>query len=130
VIADGNTAYVTLHSGSVCGGSTNELNVVDITDLMHLTLIRTYSMTSPKGLAKDGDLLFVCDGESGVKVLDAADSKHIVLKHTIDVKDSYDVIARGGLLIVVAKDGIYQFDYSDLDNIRSLSSFKVPHKET
>lgn len=130
VIADGNTAYVTLHSGSSCGGSANELNTVDITDLMHPTLIRTYPMTSPKGLAKDGDLLFVCDGESGVKVLDAKDAKHVELKQTIDVKDAYDVIALGGLLIVVAKDGIYQFDYADLNNIRALSSFKVPHKET
>jgi hypothetical protein len=130
VIADDNTAYVTLHSGSSCGGSANELNVVDITDLMQPALIKTYPMTSPKGLAKDGDLLFVCDGESGVKVLDAADAKDIKLKKAIDVKDSYDVIAHGGLLIVVAKDGIYQFDYSDLDNIHALSSFKVPHKES
>lgn len=130
VIADGNTAYVTLHSGSSCGGSANELNAVDISDLMNPSLIKTYSMTSPKGLSKDGDLLFVCDGESGVKVLDAADAEDIVLKQTIDVKDSYDAIATGGLLIVVAKDGIYQFDYSDMDDIRALSSFKVPHKES
>jgi hypothetical protein len=130
VIADGNTAYVTLHSGSSCGGSKNELNTVDISDLMNPVLIRTFPMTSPKGLAKDGDLLFVCDGESGVKVLDAADAKHVELKHAIDVKDSYDVIAQAGLLIVVAKDGIYQFDYSDVNNIHALSTFKVPHKES
>lgn len=126
VIADGNTAYVTLHSGTSCGGDANELNVIDITDLQNPKLINRYNLNGPQGLCKDGDLLFVCDGAGGVKVFDAADGAAIDLKETITVKDPYDVIAHDNLLIVVAKDGIYQYDYSALNNIRQLSTFKVP----
>lgn len=125
VVADGNTAYVTLHAGTSCGGDANELNVIDISDLMQPKLIRSYAMTGPQGLCKDGDLLFVCDGDE-VKVFDATDAAAIVLKHTIPVKNTYDVIAHGGLLIVVAKDGIYQYDYTAISNIHQLSEFKVP----
>jgi hypothetical protein len=129
VIADGNTAYVTLHTGSVCGGALNELNTVNIADLKNPMLIKSYPMTSPKGLSKDGDLLFVCDGDSGVKLFDASDPAEIALKTTIEIKDSYDVIARNGLLIVVADDGLYQYDYSDIENIAQLGVIAAPHKK-
>ena len=129
VIADGNTAYVTLHTGSVCGNELNELNAVNIADLKNPMLIKSYPMTSPKGLSKDGDLLFVCDGDSGVKLFDASNPAEIVLKTTINIRDSYDVIARNGLLIVVTDDGLYQYDYSDIDHIVRLGVIAAPHKK-
>jgi hypothetical protein len=72
VITDGEYAFVTLHSGSFCGGEANELHVVDVKDLMNPHLTSTYQLTSPTGLSKDGNLLFVCDASSGVRIYDAA----------------------------------------------------------
>jgi hypothetical protein len=111
VITDGDYAYVTLHSGSMCGGGFNELNVLNVKDLKSPTLVKTYTMSKPMGLSKDGDLLFVCDGP-GVKVYRANNSGHLQYLKTIITSKAYDVIASNKHLLVTAEEGIYQYDYS------------------
>jgi len=111
VITDGDYAYVTLHSGSMCGGAANELNVLNVKDLKNPTLVKTYSMSKPMGLSKDGDLLFVCDGP-GVKVYKAGNPGQLQFVKTIIASKAYDVIAYNKHLLVTAEEGIYQFDYS------------------
>jgi hypothetical protein len=111
VITDGDYAYVTLHSGSMCGGASNELNVLNVKDLKSPVLVKTYTMSKPMGLSKDGDLLFVCDGP-GVKVFKAGDPGQLQYLKTINASKAYDVIASNKHLLVTADEGIYQFDYS------------------
>jgi hypothetical protein len=121
VIADDNKAYVTLRSGNTCAGFSNQLDVLDITDVTNPFLIKTYSMTNPFGLGKEGNTLFICDGKDGVKVYDATNSSDVKLIKKIDGMETYDVIAWNNRALVVAKDGLYQFDYSNLNNIHLLS---------
>jgi len=125
VVTDGNYAYVTLHAGTSCGGAANELNVIDIKDLMNPVLVKAYGLTSPTGLCKDGNLLFVCDDNSGVRLFDASTAGNLKQLNQIDVKDSYDIIAGNHHAMVVAKDGLYQYDYSDVKNIRKLSFYST-----
>lgn len=117
VIADGNYAYVTLHDGTECGNAVNQLDVVNVTDLSSTLLLRSYPMTHPQGLAKAGNLLFVCDGKSGLKMYDAAFPGGIIIKKQITGIEAYDAIAWNNNLIVVAKGGLYQYDYSNPDNL-------------
>ena len=124
VIADGGYAYVTLHAGSSCGGSANELDVLNAQDLTNATLLKTYPMTKPSGLAKDGTLLFVCDG-SVVKVFDASDPSNLRLLASLAADNPNDVIAYNPLLLVVTPGGLYQFDYSDPNNISKLSFLPI-----
>jgi hypothetical protein len=121
VIADDTRAYVTLRSGNTCGGFSNQLDVLDITDVTKPSLIKTYSMTNPFGLGKEGNTLFICDGKDGVKVYDAYNSNDIKLINKIEGMEPYDVIAWNKIALIVAKDGLYQYDYSDVNNIRLLS---------
>jgi hypothetical protein len=121
VVADDQYAWVTLRSGTVCQGFTNQLEVVKISNLQSPSLLKTYSMTSPHGLSKDDQLLFICDGKDGLKIYNAADANNIQLIKHISGIETYDVIAWSGLALVVAKDGLYQFDYKDLTNIRLIS---------
>lgn len=124
VITDGHYAYVTLHAGSYCGGSANELNVIDVNDLQHPQLVKTYPLIKPTGLCKDGDLLFICDGTE-VKLYNAAQPAALELLQQIKSKDPYDVIAGDKIAMVVCNDGLYQYDYSDINNIRQLSFFAI-----
>lgn len=122
VVADGSYAYVTLHAGEACGGDQNELNVIDIKDLQNSQLVKTYPLTKPTGLCKDGNLLFVCDG-TNVKIFDATDPAGLVQKQTISSNEPYDVIATNNTAMVVTNEGLFQYDYSNLNNIRQLSFF-------
>ena len=125
VIADDDFAYVTLRNGSMCTGFLNELNVVDISNIMAPTLQKKYDLFNPHGLSKDGNLLFVCDGIDGIKVFDATDRQNLILKKQIANIDSYDVIAYNGLMIVTAADGLYQFNYTNANNIIQISKIAI-----
>jgi hypothetical protein len=117
VVADDNYAYVTLKAGTTCGPTENELQIVDIKDVTAPSLLMKYSMSGPSGLSKDGNTLFVCDGKEGLKVYNAADYSKLVLIKQINNIEPVDVIAWNGNALVMTKDGLYQYDYSNLNNI-------------
>lgn len=127
VIADGRHAYVTLRTGTNCFGTINQLVVLDIANLTQPILVQTYNLTNPHGLSKDGDLLFICDGAAGLKVFDASNVKIIKLLQTFAGLSAYDVIAHNGLAIVVANEGLYQYNYTNPQNVTLLS--KVSYKQ-
>lgn len=130
VVVEGNYAYVTLRSGSMCGGNTNQLDVVDVENKTAPVLKKTYPMTNPKGLGIDDGILFVCDGPDGLKVYDAADVNAIdqhMISHFKNIK-TYDVIPNNGLLFMVGDSGFYQYDYKNLSDIKLLSKILVTGK--
>jgi len=124
VVVDDTLAYITLRTGTTCGGVSNMLSVVNIKDIDNPKLVMTYPLTNPHGLGKDGDLLFICDGSAGLKIFDSSDPKTITSNLIKDYPDinAYDVIPVGGLLILIGDDGLYQYDYSDMMNISLVSS--------
>lgn len=117
VFVKDDVAYVTLRDGTPCQGATNQLDVIDVSDLMNPKLIKTYPMFNPHGLSVDDDNLYLCDGAEGLKVFGVSDLKRIDSHKEFEYPnmDSYDVIRMPNkeLLIVIAKDGLYQFDLSD-----------------
>lgn len=113
VIADNKYAYVTLRGGSVCGGSSNELDIINIENLLSAKLITSYPLSEPYGLSKDGNILLVCDGADGLKIYNTANLPAIQLVKKISGFNAYDVIAYNGIALLVAKDGLYAIDYSD-----------------
>ncbi len=122
VVADDRYAYVTLHSeDNMCGRTTNELQIVDISDLKDPYKIKSYDMYSPRGLGIDGNILFVCD--DGLKVYDASNVRKLKLKHHFDIV-AHDVIPADGNLFVIGSDGFYQYEY-DNDTISLLSQIEV-----
>lgn len=125
VVADDNYAYVTLRAGSFCGPAINSLEVIDIKNVSAPVLLKTYPMSNPKGLGKDNNLLFICDGTEGVKVYDAANVANLSLLKTISGMEANDVIAFNGVLLVSAKGGLYQYDYSNANAITYLSKITV-----
>jgi hypothetical protein len=127
VIVDDSLAYITLRTGTTCGGLSNLLTVVNIKNIDLPVPVMTYPLTNPYGLGKDGDLLFICDGSAGLKIYDASDPKTISSHLIINYSgiNAYDVIPVGDLLILIGEDGLYQYDYSDVMNITLVSSILV-----
>lgn len=113
VVADDNYAYVTLRSGNgQCQGFTNQLDVVNIADMNAPKLLKSYPLTNPHGLSKEGNQLFICVGTDGLKVFDATNAANIKLRQTIsNIGQTFDVIAQNGLLLVVSDKGIFQYRY-------------------
>ncbi|CAN5304069.1 hypothetical protein BH23BAC1_BH23BAC1_22610 [soil metagenome] len=129
VVVDGDLAYVTLRSGNQCDGFTNQLEVLDVSNARNPQLLKVYPMDNPHGLGIDRSTLFLCEGEFGLKVFDLKDHLKInenLLSHFKE-HDAYDVIPLGTSLLLIGKDGLYQYDYSNPKQIKLLSKISV-HK--
>ena len=125
VVVRDDLAYVTLRSGNDCQGFTNQLDVIDISDLSQPSLLKSYEMYNPHGLGLAGDLLFLCDGDEGLKVFDNEDHMDMqMIKHYGEIH-AYDVIPFGTKLFMIGDGGFYQYDYSDIDNIHLISTIPV-----
>lgn len=127
VVVDDTLAYVTLRSGTNCGGNVNCLDIINIRNIAAPSLTATFAMTNPHGLGKSGDLLFICDGNAGLKIYDASDPKTLGNKliFTYPAINAYDVIPIGNVLVMIGDDGLYQYSYSNIQNITLLSKIEV-----
>jgi hypothetical protein len=128
VVVEGNLAYVTLRSGGAsCWGGNNELQIFDVQDPRAPVKLKTFPMANPYGLGIDGDKLFICDGYAGLKVYKVGEDHSIALVERVDGLETYDVISgtgTGKILILIAKDGLYQYDYG-VSPMRQLSLIKI-----
>jgi hypothetical protein len=127
VVVQDTLAYVTLRGGTECQSFSNQLDVINIKDPRSPKLLKTYPMTGPYGLGIDGRTLFICDGKAGLKVYNVVSPFNIdanLIKTYKDI-DAYDVIPFNNRLIMIGKDGLYQFDYSDPAKITLLSKILV-----
>lgn len=129
VVVQGNRAYVTMRAGNMCNQGANALEIIDISNPNSPVLIRNYPMSSPHGLGIDNNLLFLCEGEHGLKVFDVSNERDIKLVHQRDDFYAYDVIVKQGVATVTGEDGIFQFSYLGFRNEISLMS-TIPVKRT
>jgi hypothetical protein len=129
VIVDDTLAYITLRTGNACNGIVNSLEIVNIKNISKPVRVVSYPMTNPHGLGKSGKLLFICDGSAGLKIYDATNPKSLgdAIK-TYPGINAYDVIPLGTILIMIGDDGLFQYDYSNIQNITLKSKIGVTAK--
>ncbi|HEV7349376.1 hypothetical protein [Telluribacter sp.] len=127
VVVQDNVAYVTLRSGTTCRNAQNQLDLVDISDLSRPRLIKSYPMQNPHGLSINFPTLYLCEGQYGLKTFNVTDQFGVdknLLSHMKEV-DAYDVISLGKTLLMVGKDGFYQFDATNPRQLRQISKIPV-----
>ena len=109
VVVEGDTAYITVRGGNICGAIEDQINVTDVSDMTMPTEYSTYFLSSPYGLGIKNQVLYVCNA-SGINVFDAQNPSEIVLENTIEVT-AKDIIPLSTHLIAVGENVIYQFNY-------------------
>ncbi len=125
VVVEGNYAYVTLRSGNLCGEATSMLEVINVSDFTNPKWEESYPMQEPYGLGIDNKTLFVCDGEAGLKVYNAEDPKNLIKIASFADVNAFDVIPFNGILMMIGKEGLYQYDYSGPANMNLLSYIPI-----
>ena len=128
VVVQDDLAYVTLRNGTECENFTNQLDVVDVSDLLRPELLASFPMHNPHGLAVRDEYLYLCEAEEGIKVFDITEPEEIDHNQIDQVSDffAFDVISVSrDLLLMIGDDGFYQFDSSNPSDLEVLSSIKV-----
>lgn len=126
-------AYVTLRDGTACTGTSNQMDLVDISDIENPSLLETFQMDHPHGLSIRGNDLYLCEGVNGLKVFDITDPMELDknLRARDDDFEAIDVISLPNsrqTAIVIGRDGFYQFEYDESKGLTLLSKIEVVDK--
>jgi len=127
VIVEDGLAYVTLRSGTECQGFTNQLDIIDLSDINNPELLTSYQMFNPHGLGIGGfhNLLYLCDGDDGLKIYNRDDPMDLQLVEHYGEINAFDVIPYGNNLFMIGSDGFYQYNCADIENIHQISMIPV-----
>jgi len=132
VVIKGDLAFITLKGGTTCRGTLNQLDVVQMSNsYSKFTLLKSYPMYGPQGLGIDDDLLFICDGDAGLKIYNSANPLTIT-DHLIAIFPSinaYDVIPMNDYLFMIGEKGFMLYDYSNIQNIKQIGIIPVVKKK-
>lgn len=124
VVVDNEYAYITLRAGNSCGALDSSLQIVNITDLNNPVLVKSYAMDNPYGLGIKNDLLFICDGKSGMKVYDKSKVEELQLLDHFENINTFDVVPLEDHLLMIGEDVLYQYAYTD-EGLNLLSQFSL-----
>lgn len=115
VVVDGDYAYVTLRGGNQCGATESGLFIIDISNISQPELKVSYAMDGPYGLGIKDEKLFVCDGESGLKVYDKTNVEDLITLNHFKNINTFDVIPLNDNLLMVGDGILYQYAYLEKD---------------
>jgi len=129
VVVKDDIAYVTLRSGTFCDGFTNQLDVIDVSNVFNPTLLASFPMENPHGLSVKDNTLYLCEGEGGVKAFDISDINNIGenMLDSDNSNDAYDIIAlpHKNVALMIGADGFHQYDITDPSNLKRISHIQA-----
>jgi hypothetical protein len=125
VVAEGDFAYVTLRNGTPCMRGQNQLDILNISNLSNPILLKSIPLVNPHGLGVNGNVLFVTEGDEGLRVFDRTDPTDPKLLKFMSNIAAFDVIPSDKTVIVTGRDGVYQFAYTQQGDLDQLSKIAV-----
>lgn len=123
VVAQNGYAYVTLNNANQrCSNGSNELQILDISNLNSPKPVKILNMVKPLGLDIDNDTLYVCD--QGLKVFNVANKQNPVQINYFSDIQAQDVIHQQNRLIVIGTDGLHQYKQT-ADGLQKISTIPI-----
>lgn len=110
VVANDSVAYVTVRTGSTCGGDINALNVYDVRDPLNPFLQSSINLFNPRGLALKDNVLYLCDDNAGLLVMSLDNPYTPFELKKITGEKFYDAIALDDVLICMVEGGMVIYD--------------------
>ncbi len=112
VVAIDSVAYSTTRNLNGPGGN---LNIVNIKDLNAPLGMGGVVLSSPYGLAINGNALYVCNGSNGISIFNRTDAYRPVLSREFTTANEtfYDLVVTGDIMLCYIKSGIVILDVSN-----------------
>lgn len=124
VVVDGDYAYLTLRGGNNCGQQDSVLEIIDISDKTNPVLAARHLLENPYGLGVKENMLFVCDGNAGLKLFDKTNPLDIKQVKALGNIQSKDVIPLQNSLLMIGGNILYQYKYLE-NSVELISSFSL-----
>ena len=130
VYPKGDVAYVTLRTGDerLCPGNINALVTINIENFENVFETSQTEMISPFGMTSKNDILYVGEGENGLKIFDISNPESPSLIKFETGIEAYDIITHptnNSQILIAGPEGLSQFMIDgDLDfQLESTISF-------
>ncbi|MBN1309384.1 MAG: hypothetical protein JXA18_15800 [Chitinispirillaceae bacterium] len=124
VVVRGAAAFVTLRSGSSCGGSRDVLMSVDVSDPENTRILKEIDATTPYGLAVGDSLLYVANGWAGFSLYRAANPLDLEIIAQWSEPAARDFIWDRDRLYLMGMEEVVVYDVADPFNPRELGSIE------
>ncbi len=122
VVTDGDYAYVTLRSGTICNSTLNQMDIVDVKDITKPKLVKSYTLSNPFGLCKQDKYVYICDNNAGVKIYDVTDPNNATLVKTLNIDNTRDVFVYNNVAYIGTTESILLYDVTNTSAPKKLSS--------
>lgn len=116
VVANDNTAFVTLRGNQPCGPAEDGLYIYSITNILSPVLINKQLIPTPHGLGLQDSVLYVCQKNNGMSIYNVTNPSNPVLRKKVTDKVFEDVICYGNILICYVSTGLALYDISEATN--------------
>lgn len=118
VYPKGDVAYVTLRTGDerLCPGDVNALVTLNIEDFTNVRVTNELQMISPFGMTSKDDVLYVGEGENGLKMFDITNAEQPSLIKFDQGIEAYDIITHPtntNQVLIAGPDGLGQYFIND-----------------
>ncbi|MFW5754208.1 MAG: LVIVD repeat-containing protein [Marinilabiliaceae bacterium] len=126
VVVQGNYAYVTLRNDENSWRNLNQLQIYEISNSYNPEIVAEYDLEGPRGLAIDGETLFICD-KNALKVYTVSNHTQINPNNPLfefPIK-GIDIIPKGSLVHVIAEDGFYNYSFEN-NEMELLGKISIP----
>lgn len=121
VVANDNTAFVTLLGGRPCGPVDEGLYIYNISNITTPVLLKKELILTPNGLGLADSVLYVCQKANGMSVYNVSNPAAPVLRKKITSYNFEDVIPYNDLLICYISTGLVLYDISNKSNPSQLA---------
>lgn len=118
------TAYLTLRSGDDCPGDNNSLTVLDISNINNPQEVMNFEMDSPYGMSLINDVLYVGEGQNGIKLFDVTQKMRPQLIKSERSIEAYDIIphpTNSEIILVAGPKGFGQYEIDQDYNMTLIS---------
>ncbi len=131
VVTSGTIAYATIRSSGNSRRMANSLLIIDFSDPAQATIINQLELNFPWGLGVQDDILYVCDGYDGLKVIDVSDPLNLSMLYTVPEEICFDVVVTDTTLFTTGMTGINQYQLSqEAEQISFISSISIKTSES
>lgn len=122
VVVQDDIAYVSVNAGTQCRqGSVPILEAVDVSDPSNPEVLSQFFPEASLGLGVDDSVLFHCRGDYGLALYKTNLPDTMYQTGILPNIHAWDVIPFNNILLVIGQNGLYQYDYSDPNNLALLS---------
>lgn len=124
VVANDSMAFLTIHGGTRCNSTINQLQVYNIRNLSYPQFISSIDMTNPFGLGLKDSVLYVCDNGTGMRLYNVKNPYNIKPLSVETGETFVDVIPLDSTMVCMLTNGVAFYDISNPASIHKLSTVK------